>query len=233
MRSFLICLCLTTGFVYSQKLSDTALKPYVELWQNDGVDSLRSVLPALLKKYPKQPEVLFFQAAFETDAVKASAVYESILKDHKDNVVADESLFRLVQFDYAVGKYKPAQEKAERLKKDYPKSVFVPRAEKMFAGLNQEIKLEEKAPNSGLAIPAAEKKFRLQVGAFSQTANAEELRDKLKAAGYTLIEFSEKIVNDKKLILVWVGAFGSKDEAVKTGDVLKAKFKLTYTIVEK
>jgi hypothetical protein len=223
---------LTTGFAYSQKLSDPALKPYVELWQNDGVDSLRSVLSALTKKYPKEPEVLFFQAVFEADAVKASTVYESILKDHKDNVLADESLFRLVQFDYAVGKYKPAQVKAERLKKDYPKSLFVMRAEKMFAGLNQEIKIEEKALGSGSATPA-EKKFHLQVGAFSQTANAEELRDKLKTAGYTQIEFSEKIVNDKKLILVWVGAFASKGEAAKTGDVLKSKFKLTYTIVEK
>lgn len=158
--------------------------------------------------------------------------FETVVKDHQASLFADASLFRLIQYDYAVGKYRVAQERAEQLKKQYPGSAFIALSDKMFAGLNKEtsFKIEEKTSESSAATA---KGFRLQVGAFSQAANAEELRDKLKSAGYAPIEFSEKTVNDKKLILVWVGVFGSKEEAAKTGDVLKNKFKLTYTIVEK
>lgn len=231
---FLAFLFVLNGTVTAQKISDPGLKPYIELWQNEGVDSLRSALPSILKKYPNKPEALFLQAVFETDAQKANAVYEVILKDHRDNITADECLFRLVQYDYAVGKYRVAQDRANQLKSEYPSSRFVKKAEQMFAGLEKEAAVEKTVEaDSEANTKTVGKKFRLQVGAFGQMKNAEDLRDKLKNAGYTPIEFSEKTVNDKKLILVWVGAFGTKDEAAKTGDVLKSKFQLNYTIVEK
>lgn len=235
MRVFLLCSLIgLTCSLHAQKFSDPGLKPYIELWQNEGVDSLRSALPAILKKYPNKPEALFLQAVFETDAKKANAVYETILKDHRQNVIADESLFRLIQYDYAVGKYRIAQDRANQLKSEYPASRFLKKAEQMFAGLEKEAAVEKTVvADSEANTKTVGKKFRLQVGAFGQMKNAEDLRDKLKNAGYTPIEFSEKTVNDKKLILVWVGAFGTKDEAAKTGDVLKSKFHLNYTIVEK
>lgn len=234
MRVYLLCFLIGfPSFLHAQKFSDPGLKPYIELWQNEGVDSLRSALPAILKKYPNKPEALFLQAVFETDAKKANAVYKTILKDHRDNITADESLFRLIQYDYAVGKYQNAQEKTKRLKNEYPASRFLKKAEQMFAGLEQAPVEQTVVTDSDAAVNISGKKFRLQVGAFGQLKNAEDLRDKLKSAGYTPIEFSEKTVNDKKLILVWVGAFGTKDEAAKTGDVLKSKFQLNYTIVEK
>lgn len=221
----------------AQKISDPALKPYVELWQNENADSLRSVLPALLKKYPAQPEVLFFQSVFETDAEKAITGYSAIIKNYPDNALADESLYRLVQYDYAKGSYKAAQEKAAQLKLTYPASRFTGKADVMFAGLNQTTQIPVEALTSGADSAASqkisEKKFRLQVGAFGQIKNAEDLRERLKKNGYTQIEFSEKIVNDKKLFLVWVGAFDNKDEAAKTGEILKSKLQLSYTIVEK
>lgn len=234
MRVYWLCFLIGfPSFLQAQKFSDPGLKPYIELWQNDGVDSLRSVLPSILKKYPNKPEALFLHAVFETDVQKANSVYEMILKDHRDNVIADESLFRLIQYDYAVGKYQLAQEMTNRLKSDYPDSRFIKRAEQMFAGLEQAPVEKAVVTDSDAAVNISGKKFRLQVGAFGQLKNAEDLRDKLQNAGYTPIEFSEKTVNNKKLILVWVGAFGTKDEAAKTGDVLKSKFQLNYTIVEK
>ena len=236
MRVYLLFFLLEfPGFLQAQKISDPGLKPYMDLWQNESVDSLRSALPVIQKKYPDKPETLFLQAVYETDAKKANAVFELILKNHRDNITADESLFRLIQYDYAVGKYQVAQDKTSRLRNEYPASRFIKKAERMFAGLDQAVQdtpFEEKAvPDS--AAKAVGKKFRLQVGAFGQMKNAEDLRDKLKNSGYTPIEFSEKTVNDKELILVWVGAFGSKDEAAKAGDVLKNKFQLNYTIVDK
>ena len=105
MRVYWLCFLIGLPcLLHAQKFSDPGLKPYMELWQNDSVDSLRSALPSILKKYPNKPEALFLQAVFETDAQKANAVYEVILKDHRDNITADECLFRLIQYDYAVGK---------------------------------------------------------------------------------------------------------------------------------
>ncbi|MBL7996178.1 SPOR domain-containing protein [bacterium] len=234
LSSFLL---LLSRNVDAQKISDPGLKPLVDLWQNDNVDSLRAALPSLQKKYPKQPETIFFQSVFETDAEKANAGYESILKTFPDNALADESLYRLIQFDYAKGSYRGAQEKADQLRARYPSSRFISKADRMFAGLNQSAstQIEEQTPvtDPDISQSTSGKKFRLQVGAFGQIKNAEDLRDKLKSNDYAPIEFSEKIVNDKKLFLVWVGAFDTKEEAVSNGNALKSKLQLNYTIVEK
>lgn len=224
------------GLSHAQKASDPALKPYVELWQNDNVDSLRAVLPSLQKKYSNQPEILFFQSVFEPDGAKANAGYASILNRFPDNVFADECLYRLIQYDYAKGSYRSAQDKADQLKERFSSSRFADKAERMFSGLNDAAaQTVETTPVSdpNISKNSSGKKFRLQVGAFGQSKNAEDLRDKLKSNGYVPVEFSEKVVNDKKLILVWVGAFDSKDEAAKTGDDLKKNLQLNYTIVEK
>lgn len=228
---------LLPNLAQAQKVSDPALHPYVELWQNDNVDSLHNALPSLLKKYPKQPEIFFFQSVYETDAEKANTGYAFVLKNFPDNVLADECLYRLIQYDYAKGHYREAREKGGQFKNNYPSSRFIDKIDQMFSGLGQAAvnPSEEKIPaaDSSASVKTTVKKFRLQVGAFGQIKNAEDLRDKLKNNGYKPIEFSEKIVNDKKLFLVWVGAFDSKEEAAKTGDVLRNKFQLNPTIVEK
>ncbi|KAB2881273.1 hypothetical protein F9K33_02025 [bacterium] len=238
MNIFLFCFCLLLlpHAAYAQKISDPDLKPFVDLWQKDNVDSLRAFIPVLYKKYPKQPETIFFQSVFETNADKANAGYESILKTFPDNALADESLYRLIQYDYAKGSYRGAQQKADQLKRDYPSSRFIGKADRMFDGMSlvtKQIEEQTSVADPDISQSISGKKFRLQVGAFGQIKNAEDLRDKLKSNGYAPIEFSEKIVNDKKLYLIWVGAFATKEDAVSTGNVLKSKLQLNYTIVEK
>jgi hypothetical protein len=221
---------------YPQDLSDKALKPYVDLWRNENVDSLQSLLPALSAKFPNKPEILFFQAVFETNGEHAAKIYEALLVKYPNNIFADECQYRLIQSDYAAAAYQNIPVRLELLKKNYPQSKFIKRAEECFsysdsgsAKVQGNVTIQVKNESNSKALL---KKFRLQVGAFSQLKNAEDLKETLSKQGYADIELSEKTVNDKKLILVWMGAFDSREEAKKAGEGLKTKLQISYTVVE-
>lgn len=201
------------------------MKPYVELWQNEQVDSIKKILPQLNQKFPDKVDVKFFNAVFESDAAKAAAVYESIVADFPQYVFADEALYRLIQLAYARGTYQNAKNKFDQLKKNYPKSKWISAVAQMFSDL----KIDD---TSDQTTTTGSKKFTLQVGAFSMRDNADDLKTKLSGFGYTPIEISEKTVNGKKLFAVWVGSFATKEEAAKTGQTLKSQQKIDFSIVE-
>ncbi len=221
--------------VCPQALSDKALQTYVDLWRDEQVDSVRSLLPTLAARFSNKPETLFFQAVFELNGERANKTYEMILEKYPGSALADECLYRLIQSDYAAGVYQNIPLKLQSLRNKYPHSRFIKAAEQNFSYADSgSVKFNstvQNKDNQGLAETT--KKFKLQVGAFSQLKNAEELKEKLNRSGYAEVEFSEKTVNEKQLVLVWVGAFETKEEARKNGEVLKSRLQLNYTIVEK
>lgn len=226
----------TLLFLFTFLVCNSALRPQetdelstcIKLWNDEQIDELEALIPKLKSKFPDKPESVFLQAVFETDGDAAAETYEKLLVKYPDHLFADACLFRLIQFDYARAAYETAGQRAQVLKNEFPKSPYVGRTESMFAGLSAEVKLTDAE-----TLPVKPSgKYRLQVGAFGQLKNAEELRDKLKAGGYN-VEFSEKTVNNQKLTLVWVGPYATRDDASKEGAELKNKFQLTFTIVEK
>lgn len=221
MKNLIYFFLLAIGSLSAQ---NDPMKPYIDLWQSEQVDSVKKLLPQLNQKFSDKIEVKFFNAVFDNDAVKASAVYESITGDFPQHALADESLYRLIQLSYARGTYQDAKSKFNQLKKNYPKSKWIGIATQMFGDL----KIDDSADQS---TNAGSKKFTLQVGAFSMRDNADDLKTKLSGLGYAPIEIAEKTVNGKKLFAVWVGSFATKDEAAKTGQTLKSQ-KIDFSIVE-
>ena len=60
MRVYLLFFLLEfPGFLQAQKISDPGLKPYMDLWQNESVDSLRSALPVIQKNILISPKPFF------------------------------------------------------------------------------------------------------------------------------------------------------------------------------
>lgn len=63
------------------------------------------------------------------------------------------------------------------------------------------------------AIPAALPRFYIQVGAFGDLMNAENMRDRLAALGPQLINISEALISGKMLYRVRIGPLASIDNA--------------------
>lgn len=214
--------------ISAQHLSDEGLRPYITLWKAEEVDSIRSILPTLSQKYPGKPEILFFQAVFEMDGEKAAAGFLRIVNTHPDSYFADEALFRLIQHDYALGQYRTADTRVQELVRRYPQS---PWAEK--AGVFAMKAVQTDAFKDTSAVTQTTARYTLQLGAFSRSQNAEDLKTKLVAAGFTGAATGEKTVAGKKYFTVTWGSFADKDAARREGDRMKSKMNLTYSIVEK
>jgi hypothetical protein len=203
------------------------LQPYLTWWKSEQVDSVREALPQLSAKFPKAPEVLFWQAVFDVDGERAVGFYRSFVQAHPGHELADEALYRVLLYEYALGQYKSAREQLERMKENYPRSVFLKKAAALPL---LQSGLEGTARDS--ATGKAPEPYILQLGAFSQMQNATELKAKLDASGFRGAVIDEKVVNQKRLYVVKWGSFATKDEAQKGGDALKSKLAINYLIVE-
>jgi hypothetical protein len=225
---FLVVGLMLTLPLAGQNLSDEGLRPYVNLWQEEQSDSLRALLPQVVTKFPGKPETLFFAAVYETNGEKAAADFLNIVTRFPDSYFADQSLFRLIQYDYALGQYKSADARVQEFERRYPKSALVEKA-RVFALTN----------SGGQSLGGHETTqpmtggFTLQLGAFSQSRNAEDLKAKLVSSGYADALTGEKTVNGKKFYTVTWGSFSDKEQARLLGEKIKEKLKLLYSIVEK
>ncbi len=223
-----IILLWPAGSASPQAPSHEGLRPYMTLWQNEQTDSLRAVLPQLIQKFPGKPETLFFTAVFETDGEKAAAGFLNMVTTFPNSYYADQSLLRLIQYDYALGQYKNADERVKLFEQKYPQSSFLSNA--------QVFGMKKTAVTNGnpMADSAeSDGRFTLQLGAFSLAKNASDLYAKLVSAGFTQVKTGEKTVNGKLLHTVTCGAFSDRERARQEGDRIKAKLNLTYTIIEK
>jgi len=74
---------------------------------------------------------------------------------------------------------------------------------------------EERTPEQkpAAAVPAVMPRFYIQVGAFGDLMNAENMRDRLAVLGPQLINISEALVSGKMLYRVRIGPLASIDNA--------------------
>jgi hypothetical protein len=153
------------------------------------------LLPALEKSHPDKAGVLFLEAACEENAEKAIDLYQRIVDEHARSSWADDALFRLYQYSYAVGAYRTARSYTARLERDYPKSPYVPENKRASSESSSE-----------------KKQFSVQVGAYSKEKDAAKQVAELKAKGYTAY-IQAKTVNGKSVHAVWLGIFPDYSQA--------------------
>jgi len=206
---------------------------------------VRSELPSLLSRYPNNPGVLYLQGVLTTDGTEAVRIYQSIVDNFPKSEWADDALYKVYQFYYAIGLYRTAEIKLNQLQTDYPQSKY------LATSSNTDTKnLPEERVSSGLptvvgdtareTVPSASDlsgstpemdegqergQYTLQVGAYSQQVNAEKQKLFFEDLGYT-VEVINKVRGGRSLFVVLVGDYKSSDEARSKG----AEFKKTYNI---
>lgn len=217
------------GFSQTLTVSDPDLNGLVKLWKSTDYDSLKKLLPMYQKKYSASPEYLFLSALFNPDGGEAVKTYELIVRRHPDNIFADQSMYRLIQYHAALGMYQTAEQNFSALKSKYPKSAVLADAARLFPE-----KESGRTDQDGVITnDSGAVSYALQVGAFSSRSNADQFAASLKSKGITDIFTGEKTSNDKKLITVLVGSYATKEQATAAGQKLKKDHQLDYSVVTK
>lgn len=239
--------------------SSNEIKRYLEMVEKGQADSVRPYLPDLVAKYQHDAGVLYLQARVTTNGIEGVKLYQSIVTNFPQSEWADDALYRIYQYYYAMGLYKTAAQKLHQLKKDYPNSPYLtvttdtkhpetdePKptfAEELSDTVtmtsSQDVKVtqnsqkdEKTASGEEIAVEPSSGKYTLQVGAFSTSANAEKQKSLLESYNQP-IEIKSSVRNGRTLYLVLVGSFQSQEEAKNVGKDLKAKYNLQSIVVEK
>jgi cell division septation protein DedD len=113
---------LTLSIAFAQQ---PTIEQYVSMVEAGQQDVVREALPQLLQKYPNDPGVLYLQALLTTDGAEAVRLYQKIVDTYPNSVWADDALYKVYKFYYAIGLYRTAELKLDQLRTNYPNSKYI------------------------------------------------------------------------------------------------------------
>jgi hypothetical protein len=227
------------------------IESYLARVERGGAEEVRTEVPSLLTAYPNNPSVLYLQGVLTTDGTEAVRVYQSIVDNFPRSEWADDALYKVYQFYYAIGLYRTAEIKLNQLKTDYPQSRYLAGA--IREGTRDLPEEPVSAPQPGVAAespdqpvqqgaPIAEEResrsqpvtergqYTLQVGAYAQQVNAEKQKLFFEDLGYH-VEVINKVRDTRSLFVVLVGEYKTAEEARATGAELKRKYNISSMMI--
>lgn len=143
MRSlFILIIIVSSVNPLVAQVSTADIRALVAQVNAGGDEAVREQLPSLLSTYPNNPGVLYLQALVTREGADAVRTYQSIVDNFPQNEWADDALYKVYQFYYALGLYRTAELKLNQLKTSYPMSPYVDAA----AADNPDAAAAEQAP---------------------------------------------------------------------------------------
>lgn len=113
---------LTLSSAFAQQPN---IEQYVSMFESGQQEAVREKLPELLRQYPNDPGVLYLQALLTTDGAEAVRQYQKIVDTYPNSVWADDALYKVYKFYYAIGLYRTAELKLNQLRTNYPNSRYI------------------------------------------------------------------------------------------------------------
>lgn len=199
---------LSSILLYSQK--DIEISGYLKMIEEGSSNDVLELLPDLKKKYPLAPSLFYLEGVLNEDGETAVKLFKTVSEKYPKSIYADASLYRLYSYYTAVNEPGAAGKYSGILQSDYPSSPYL----KLLPSYNGK---KTEIPSGFL--------YTIQAGAFSNNANAENLRSKFEKAGYyTFIK--DKIVGGTIFKVVFAGRFKTMTEAENFQIVLNRKYGL-------
>lgn len=241
---FFLALALLTAFgipAGAAQGTDPDINSYIARIDNGQGEGVRAEIPSLLSKYPNNPGVLYLQGLVTADGGEAVRIYQSIVDNFPRSEWADDALYKVYQFYYALGLYRTAELKMDQLRKEYPSSKHL----KVASEPVTKDLAEERVPpppaspvQDTVAQPVQEPvtppalRFALQVGAFTTQVNAEKQKQFFEQLGYP-VEVLNKVKDNRALFLVWVGTYPTYEEAKAGGAEIKKKYNVASIVISR
>jgi hypothetical protein len=199
------------------------IRGYLARIEAGETDDVREEVLSLADRYPGDPGVLYLRGRVTTDGAEAVRIYQGIVDSYPRSEWADDALYRVYQFYYAIGLYRTAELKMAQLRKEYPNSPYLSEVTEVDTRQLAEERAEQPAaPNqggsavdasiSGGNLPRQEGQFALQVGAYAARENAENQKLFFEGLGYP-VEIINRMRDSRSLFLVLVGNYLTYEEA--------------------
>src|SRR5260221_410448 len=118
-------LCMATFHALRAQPSNAEIKSYIQKMEAGQSEVVKNALPDLIAKYQNTSDILYLQGRLASDGVEAAKFYQGVVDNYPRSEWADDALYRLYQYYYALGLYRTAGLKLEQLKKQYPNSAHV------------------------------------------------------------------------------------------------------------
>jgi tetratricopeptide (TPR) repeat protein len=212
-------LIFASQLIMAGDLSD-ALK-YID---NGNLAKAKEILNKMMKENPGSSDALLLDAIMTTDAGKALEKFKYIYDNDPTFRYADLCLFRIYSYNYAIGNYKTAKRYLERLKSEFPNSPY-------SSAEGELPKISENSAKVKTSGKAGKGLYTIQLGAFTNEANAKNLSNRLKQSGFDS-KLNKKIVKGTIFNVVTVGIFNSRKSAEKTSVQIKKSFQLNPRITK-
>jgi hypothetical protein len=228
----LILLFIFPASVYPQDLDIT---PYLKKIEAGEKEEVNKTMPGLKQKYPSSSSVIYLEALLNEDGEQAFQIYKSIVDKYPHSKYADDSIYRIYSYFYAIDNTSQAKLYLNRLKTEYPESPYIKLTEQItFAEKTQTtVKTEESKAYPKVNGQKVEKeyKFTVQAGAFTRKENALKLKSDFDKAGYSS-EIKEKIVGGSLFHVIYIGKFYTEEEAKSFLNLINSKFNLQAWVVK-
>jgi hypothetical protein len=217
--------------VFSQDLDIT---PYLKKIEAGNKEEATSKIPGLKQSYPNSPSLIYLEGLLIEDGEKAFQNYKSLVDKYPNSKYADDAVYRIYTYFYAIDKTDKADFYLNRLKTEYPESPYLKLTEKVTFSeksltkvINDEPKPYPKVTEKTVDI---DYKFTVQAGAFTRKENALKLKADFDRAGYSS-QVSDKSVGGSLFHVVYVGKFTTDEEAKSFLSMINSKFKLQGWVV--
>lgn len=249
--SLAVLVFAAVGIGYAQRPN---IESYIIMIEGGQAEQVRNELPNLLNQFPNNPGVLYLQALLTTDGAEAVRLYQNIVDKYPTSEWADDALYKVYKFYFAIGLYRTAEIKLNQLRANYPDSKYL-EMERELAGTpdtaRQEppyasvptrdtiatsseppkdptpvpVKTDVPPPPSVQATP-----YTVQVGVFSTMANANKQKSFLTHQRYQA-DVAPKMSGGRQLYAVYVGNYATAEEARAKGEEIKRAFNIDFIVV--
>ena len=104
------------------------LTPYFRLIDEGQIDRLREELPRLLEQYPDHAGVLFLDALAMERAENAIVAYKKLIQNHPNSPYVDDAVMKIGEYLFARGLYTQSSRELAKVPRLYPDSEHLQRA---------------------------------------------------------------------------------------------------------
>lgn len=245
MKIYVSLFLLFTASAAAQ-MSEEDVRAKLDLVHNGKIDQVRSEIATLRQQYPNDPGVAYIDAYVTEDGSLAARKYQAVVDTYPTSSWADDALYRVYQYYYAVGLYKTADSKQEQLNKQYPNSIYAKKelpAPQRLAGTPVPVQTPgDSEVSSSLpqqesaAVSAAQSSggpYAVQVGVYSLEPTAiQQSNIMTQTVGKQASVFSKQS-GGRTVFAVAFEGFETEQAARQFGSELKSKFNLEWFIVKR
>jgi tetratricopeptide (TPR) repeat protein len=229
---------LSTTFLLAQ-LNEQDVRQRLDLIHSGKIAEVRAEVQSLLKQLPNDPGVRYLDAYVTESGDHAVKKYQTFVDNYPNSEWADDALYKVYQYYYAVGLYKTAEAKLNQLNEKYPNSIFAKRVEQSLPKTEAaSIPKPETTPvveskNDVVTTPVVAGDFVVQVGVYSQETKAQEQSQELSTVvGKQAVVFAKQS-GGRTVYAVGFGGFSDDQSAKAFGAELQSKYKLDWFLVKR